>query len=418
MTERKTEVLVVGAGPAGLLMAILLAENGIDAQIIDCEERTASRSYACALHPRSLRLLQCLGLIDELLDRGQRVRTVAFYDGPTRCAELKMDAVGGDFPYLLVLPQSALEETLEKKLREQSGRKVLWGHRLEGFENGGDAIKATVGKLGGTATGYIVPHWESVVQKEILMQAKFLIGADGHNSLVRQRLGIDYERFDGTQSFVACEFSSGSGTRDELRVVLDDTTTNVLWPLPGNAYRWTFQMVHSEGLKEFPEKERRPVRTAEKVLNDNIRRNVQKLARARAPWFANEVNEILWCKQVVFEHRLVGEFGRGRCWLIGDASHQTGPVGVQSMNAGLIEAEELTLALNKIIRDEKSLKALEKYQQDRRDEWRQLLGLAEGFKLSDASPWVCKRAARILSCLPGSGDDLKRLGRQLGMSLA
>src|SRR5262245_34049407 len=114
MREPKTEVLVVGAGPAGLLTAILLAENGVQAQIIDREERTASRSYACALHPGTLRLFHRLGLAEDLLRRGRRVHTVAFYDGSGRCAEVNMETVGSDFPFLLVLPQSALEETLEQ----------------------------------------------------------------------------------------------------------------------------------------------------------------------------------------------------------------------------------------------------------------------------------------------------------------
>jgi 2-polyprenyl-6-methoxyphenol hydroxylase-like FAD-dependent oxidoreductase len=419
MKERKTEVLVAGAGPAGLLTAILLAENGVEVQIIDREERTASRSYACALHPRTLRLLHRLGLVEELLARGRRVESIAFYDGAERCAEVKMESVGGEFPFLLVLPQSALEELLEERLFQKSKTKVLWNHRLDGFENDDQAVVATVEKLGGTATGYIVPHWQTIVQKRFPIRAQFLLGADGHNSLVRERLGIEYESVGETQSFVACEFTSGSEVDDELRVVLDETTTNVLWPLPGNACRWTFQLIHSNGPNDFPEKERRAMRAAEKVSNDNIRHNVERLAHSRAPWFSSQVDEILWCKQVFFERRLARQFGKGRCWLIGDAAHQTGPVGVQSMNGGLAEAEQLTTILHRILRERKSLKGLEKYDRQRREEWRELLGLSDGFKLDQqATPWIKRRASRILSCLPASGEDLKRLVNDLGQTPA
>jgi 2-polyprenyl-6-methoxyphenol hydroxylase-like FAD-dependent oxidoreductase len=327
-----------------------------------------------------------------------------------------MDAVGGEFPFLLVLPQSSLEEALERRL-QKIGTKVLWNHRFDGVEKKDNEIVATVEKLGGTATGYIVPHWETVVQKRFPLRAQFLIGADGHNSLVRQRLAIEYESFSETQSFVVCEFTSASAVQEELRVVLDESTTNVLWPLPGKACRWTFQLVHSGGPIDFPEKERRAVRSGEKLLNDNIRLNLQRLAHSRAPWFSHEIDEILWCKQVVFEHRLAKLFGQGRSWLIGDAAHQTGPVGVQSMNVGLIEAEELAAILSRIIREQKSLKALDKYEQHRRDEWRQLLGLGEGFKPNGQSTtWVQRRASRIRSCLPGSGEDLNQLAQALGLA--
>lgn len=419
MREGNAEVLVVGAGPTGLLTAILLKENGVETQIIDREERPASRSYACALHPRTLRFLDRLGLAEELVARGRRVHSVAFYDGSARCAEINMEMAGGTFPFILVVPQSTLEEVLVQRLSQKNKVKVLWNHRLDAFENDGDAVVATVEKLGGTASGYIVPHWETVVQKRFPMRVQFLIGADGHNSLVRQRLGIEYEQVGETQSFVACEFTSGSAAGDELRVVLDEKSTNVLWPLPGNANRWTFQLIHSDGPTEFPEKERRAMRSAEKILNDNIRHNLEKLAHARAPWFSNPIDEVLWCKQVVFEHRLAKQFGKGRCWLVGDAAHQTGPVGVQSMNVGLAEAQDLAAILQKILRGEKSLKSLDKYDRQRREEWRQLLGLAHDFKANGhATSWVQARASRILSCLPGSGEDLKQLASDLGLAPA
>src|ERR1041385_9262024 len=101
MKKDQTEVLVVGAGPVGLLTGILLAEHGIDFQVIDSEERTAARSYACALHPSSLQLLHRLGLSEALLRHGRRIPKIAFYDGESCRAEINFSQLGGDFPFLL-----------------------------------------------------------------------------------------------------------------------------------------------------------------------------------------------------------------------------------------------------------------------------------------------------------------------------
>src|ERR1035438_4657893 len=118
MREERTEVLVVGAGPVGLLTAILLAEAGIEVRIIDREERTTSRSYACALHPRTLKLLEGMGLAGPALEAGRRIERFAFYDGATRQAEVKLSQLGGAFPYMVILPQNAFESLLEQRLRK------------------------------------------------------------------------------------------------------------------------------------------------------------------------------------------------------------------------------------------------------------------------------------------------------------
>src|SRR6266568_780948 len=416
MREEKTEVLVVGAGPVGLLTALLLAEAGIKARIIDREEHRATRSYACALYPRTLKLLERLGLAEAVLARGRRVPTVAFYDGAARRAELKLSDPGGDFPFLLVLPQSALENVFEQTLRQKTGLAVNWNHRFDSVESDQDSVVATVERLGGTAIGYIVPHWETVVIKRSPTRAQFLVGADGHNSLVRQRLGLEYERVAGPEVFAAIEFMSDEEPQDELRVVLDETTTNVLWPLPGNRYRWTFQLLHSELSSEFPDKERMAVRFSGDSTDEDIRRWVQSVSRRRAPWFSGNVKEIAWCTQVAFEHRLAKKFGQNRCWLTGDAAHQTGPVGVQSMNVGFCEAEALAGTLQKILREKAPLALLDTYNQQQQHQWRRLLGLTGGLKpRTETSRWVRERCARILPCLPASGADLDSLANQLGL---
>ncbi|SPE60773.1 putative Monooxygenase FAD-binding protein [Verrucomicrobia bacterium] len=416
MKERHTEVLVVGAGPVGLLTAVLLAEAGIRVQIIDSEERVTVRSYACALHPRTLELLARLGLAAPLLEFGVRVPKMAFYDGGTRCTQVAFAALSRDFPFLLVVPQSALEGMLEQRLRDKSSVAVNWKHRFDDLQTEDDSAVATLERLGGSAGGYIVPHYDTVVKKRFPLRAQFVVGADGHHSLVRRRLEIEHEYVGRRMAFVACEFSSDPGPQDEVRVVLDENTANVLWPLPANGYRWGFELIHSDKLAEFPEKDREAIPSVERALNEQIRGSIRKLCVHRAPWFSASVKDIGWCKQVIFEPRVAKSFGRQRCWLVGDAAHQTGPVGMQSMNMGLLEAEDLASRLAKILHEEAPLESLEDYDREFRGQWRQLLGITASPKpRNDTNSWARARCARILPCLPGSGEHLSALANQLGL---
>ncbi len=417
MQEERTEVLVVGAGPVGLLTAILLAEAGIKVEIIDRETRTAARSYACALHSRTLKLLSQMGLLAPVLERGRRVQLMSFYDGAVRQAEVKLAEPGGEFPFMIILPQNVFEGMLEERLRK-AGVTVNWNHRFDDVQSAGGTVVATVEELNATATGYIVPHWEGIVKRSFPVRAQFLVGADGFDSLVQQRLGIEHTRVAGPEFFAAYEFEPEQKVEDEVRVVLDESTTNVLWPLVGNRCRWTFQLLKSEIAREFPEKERLGVRLAQKAVDERIRQYVQTVSKRRAPWFSAGIKEITWCTEVVFEHRVAKQFGRDRCWLAGDAAHQTGPVGVQSMNVGLLEAATLAGALRRILREKASLEILASCDRDWQGEWRRLLGLTGGLKpRKDTGSWLRERSGRILPCLPASHEDLSRLAGQLGFDL-
>ena len=416
MREEQTDVLVVGAGPVGLLTAVLLAEAGIEVKVIDREERTAARSYACGLHPRTLQLLDGLGLAEPILENGRRVETVGFYDGKDRHAEVKLSALGGKFPFMVISPQNVLEELLEQRLRK-AGVQVLWNHRFDDMHAEPENVVATVEELGATGTGYIVPHWEAVVKRRLPVRARFLVGADGHGSLVRQRLNLETTQAGRAAHFVVCEFESEKPVPDEVRVVLDGSTTNVLWPLGGNKARWSFQVLQAQDLPEFPEKERRGVRMAQPALDDRMRQYVEKAAGERAPWFQGGVKAITWWTEVMFEQRMANQFGRDRCWLAGDSAHQTAPVGVQSFNMGMAEGAALAGGLRQVLREKAPLARLEETTRESQQEWRRLLGLSGGLKPGKTStPWVQDRSQRILSCLPATHQDLSRLAGQLGLA--
>lgn len=416
--ERQTDVLVVGAGPVGMLTALLLEEAGLQVTLIDEEWRSGVHSYACALHPHTIELMDRLGLSAEVLKQGYRIEAAKLYEGPSQRAEIKLAGASGDYPFLVVMEQSALEELFEERLN-QKNIKVLWNHRLSDLQAEGDGVVATIDKLGGTALGYSVPTWEIVVQKRYTLRAPFIIGADGHRSMVRRLLDIEWERLDPTEIYGIYEFETDGQLGREFNIVLNDNATSVMWPLPGGRCRWSFQRQTVEAPLELPAKERRPVRFSEEKSEQANRQQLLKLLQERAPWFKSSVGELHWSIEVPFGHRLAKQFGKDHCWLVGDAAHQTGPVGAQSMNVGLQEAAQLVELIKKILREKGGLDLLETYNQDRRNEWQQLLGLKGGLKLADsATPWVKKHYAQMLPCLPASGKALGHLLKQLGLSLA
>lgn len=415
MRETQTEVLVVGAGPVGLFAALELHQSGVEVTVIERDSRTAARSYACALHPHTLSRLKTLGLLEDVLKLGRRVDKVAFYDGNSRQGELNLAALPSEFPFLLVLPQSAFESVLATKLR-QTGVALHWSHRfVEAMEETHEVV-STVEELAGTSTGYIVPHWETTVKERMALRSQFLLGTDGFHSTVRQSLHIDNQTLGEPEVFAAFEFETDDPVADEVRVVLDDSTTNVLWPLPDRKYRWTFQLLRSEFPESFPEKERRAVRLLQPEMDERIRQYVQTVAGRRAPWFSAAIKDVTWCSEVRFQRRMASSFGHGRCWLAGDAAHQTGPVGVQSMNAGFAEVEMLAQLISRIQKQKASLEIMGTYEKAQNIRWHHLLGKSGALKnRAQTNTWAAKRAGRLLSCLPGLDSDLSALATQLGL---
>jgi len=415
--KKKPEVLVVGAGPVGLFSALTLAQRGVQVQVVDKEWRTGAHSYALALHPRSLQLFDDAGLLGRILDKAYRVRTIGLFDGAERRSEMRLTDLEEDFSFVAVMRQDLLETLLEEALRDL-GVKVQWNHEVAVIAPEEDHVEVTVDKLEKSAFGYGVAHGEWVVANSNTFKVPYVIGADGHRSRVRKALGIDFEEVGPAEHFAVFEFETDADLHHEMRLVMDDETTNVLWPLPDGHCRWSFQIDDDEAIMGPRRKDRFdvPLGTARfPVLSED---SLHELIKARAPWFSARIDEVRWRLVVRFERRLAQNFGKGRMWLAGDAGHMTGPAGIQSMNVGLVEAYELANIIADNLQGTGTPALLEAYNRERLAMWRSLLGLSADLTSGpQTDPWVRDRADRLLPCIPASGDDLAQLLAQVGLSV-
>jgi 2-polyprenyl-6-methoxyphenol hydroxylase-like FAD-dependent oxidoreductase len=393
------EVLVVGAGPVGLVAALLLEQHGVRVEIVDMHPRTAQQSYALAIHPRTLRVLDEAGLSEELIGAGQKLTKVAYYEGRERHAEIDYSRLASSHPYLLVVRQSLLEHAAEAALRRHKGH-VLWAHRLQALAVDGGTIRAEVAQLDQVAAGYPIARSEWVVARTETIRPGYVIGADGHDSAVRRMASIELADHGGGQIFSIYEIEAAGELPGEARVILDPDLTSVYWPLEKGRCRWGFQ-VHDAGGHE-PSMER-----------------LGELIAARAPWFTARPTQIYWSTLALFERRLARSFGAGGVWLAGDAAHQAAPVAVQSMNSGLVEARELAARIARIQRAGEAPSLLQGLATEMHETWEWLLDAGRAVRaLPSADPWVRQNAARIFACVPASADDLGALLEQIGLTTA
>jgi NADPH-dependent dioxygenase len=424
---QKADVLIAGAGPVGLFVAHSLTRAGIPVHIVDAGMWPCAHSYALALHPRAVELLSSAGIDGGLLESGRQIRSFALYDERGRRAEI--DLTRGTTHPMIVLPQSALEAHLESAIN-QAGVHVQWRHKVMNVDSNHAAVQVALNRYEKESCGYAIAHTEWAVAKSWTESIPFVVGADGYNSSVRRSIGLKFPEVAPCAWYAVFEFHSEVSVQNEVRVVLGDDTTDVVWPLGEGLFRWSFEMpgyvdAEVDRLAKYREHFGMPSnRTKDRVhfttgdvdeLSDG---QLTEFVAQRAPWFEGRINGVQWRTIVRFERRLSTAFGKDRCWLAGDAAHLGGPVGVQSLNVGLAEANDLSSALVGALQNGHGEDLLAAYNDRYLAEWKRLSGAAGDIEaIGQVDPWIWKNRNRLLSCLPAHGADLTALAAQLGLQV-
>lgn len=336
-----TDVLIVGAGPTGLALAIALAKAGVNYLIIDKLEAGQNTSRAAVVHAHTLEALAPLGVSDKLASRGIKVKHFALRDGEETLVRLGFEKLPTPFAFLLMIPQHSTEACLVERLEELGGR-VRRGVVAEGFDVHPDHVRAWVNAGG--------------VKRSI--DARYVVGADGMHSVVRKAAKIEFEGSAFEHSFVLADIEMGwSGGRKEVMLCFTPAGPLVIAPLPAERrYRIVAAM------------ENAPEKPGIADIRDILARHGPKGA-------ADSVTSLVWSSRFRLHHRLAERYRKGRMILMGDAAHAHSPAGGQGMNTGLVDAVVLGRLLETAVKQRRD-EVLDAYERKRRPAAQKVLGLS------------------------------------------
>ena len=337
--DLRTDVLIVGAGPSGLMLAVTLAKLGVDTVIVDGKDGPTRESRALAVQARSMEIYDQLGLVDRVLAERSLATRVVVGAGRRRFGRVELRGRGEGvtpYPEITVFEQSRTERLLVDALREL-GREVRWGHRLERLEvtSGADAAASVTATLAGSG-GPVTVH------------ARYCVGADGAHSPVRETLGIPFEGVTNEHTFYVAD-ASGVDELVDGAINVRISAEHFLLAFPMGPGRMRLLGVvrdrDRDANGELPE--------------SHVRALLQRefdVEYATAKWFAT----------YRVQHRLAARFREGPCFLVGDAAHIHSPVGAQGMNTGLQEAHNLACAFADVLVAGMPDARLDRYEAERR----------------------------------------------------
>lgn len=359
------DVLVVGAGPTGLALATALTTHGLQALVIDAQAAGANTSRAAVIHARTLEVLEPLGVSETLVAQGIPAQRFTVRDRDRVLLDIGFDHLPTRYPYTLMVSQATTEAVLLARLQALGGE-VLRPAVLADVVQDADGATATL-------------------EDGRRLRARWIVGADGMHSVVRDRAGIPFTGDRYAQSFVLADVQlSGGVTSDEVVLYFSPAGMVVVAPLPDGTHRI--------------------VATVDEAPEHPDAAFVQSLLDTRGPEGVRAVvHGLVWSSRFRVHHRIADTYRAGRVLLAGDAAHVHSPAGGQGMNAGIVDAMRLAEALAAAKAGDDA--ALDAYGAERRPVAQQIVALADRLtRLATVRPaWrgVRNVLLSVLSWVPG-----------------
>jgi len=285
-------VLIVGAGPTGLLMAYELARHGISYRIIDKKSEPTHSANAVAMQTRTLEIFKQIGLADDFLRVGQQCNAICFYDNGKEYAQASFTHLNSVYQFILALPQAATEKILDTKLSELQ-------HHIERSRTLIDV------RINLTDIEAVVQH-EDGVQETIRCQ--WLLGCDGAHSTVREKCEFHFPGDDLSEQFVVADAALDSFLpHDKIHIFSAKGYMLGTFPLGSNLFRLGANMQLGYSRKDYTANE---IRELVSTRSSNLL-SVRDVTSISPFWIHSKMSETM---------------RRGNVFLLGDAAHIHSPV--------------------------------------------------------------------------------------------
>jgi 2-polyprenyl-6-methoxyphenol hydroxylase-like FAD-dependent oxidoreductase len=357
------QVLVVGAGPTGLVLAAELLSRGIRTRIIDKGDGMTLQSRAIGIHARSLEVLDMMGLAEGFIELGQVVHHLRFYSQGRGLARLDFARCGSRFGFLLDLPQDQTERLLRGRISELGGV-IENGAELTGLTMRGAGVEAAVHtRAGGAET----------------ITAAYVVGCDGAHSRVRHELGLTFHGRPYPQDWLLADVRlDWDRAEDSVHAFFrPDGLPLICFPMRGHQWRLTLPFAGDRGGQ--------PPSLAE----------IQRLTDQRAPAPVT-LSEPTWLANFRCHRRSASAYRRGRVLLAGDAVHIHTPAGGQGLNTGITDAHNLGWKLALVASGRAPDALLDSYGAERRPVADEVLRLTDALVHMGTISHPVKRTVRDL----------------------